>query len=134
MIHFPYMHLTRTRNNEKFLPLCLQVNAANYASGGKIYDDESLTARNHTHRKRIGTGQDIRNLTVLTINNYIFVYLERSTKFAQSNYIVKCSLSIIASIFPLLFFYFYDTQRKCSRNDINYISYSIFSTPGELHT
>jgi len=58
MIRFLYACLTRTRNNEKLLPLCLQVNAADYASGGKVYDDESLAARNHTHRKRVGTGRN----------------------------------------------------------------------------
>lgn len=36
--------------------LCLQVNAADYATGGKIHDDESFVTRNHTHRKRVGTG------------------------------------------------------------------------------
>lgn len=41
-----------------YLPIiiCLQVNTADYATGGKIHDDESLVARNHTHRKRVGTG------------------------------------------------------------------------------
>jgi len=61
MIRFPYMRLTRTcaikRNfyNGRY-QLCLQANTADYATGGKIYDDESLVARNHTYRKHVGTG------------------------------------------------------------------------------
>lgn len=61
MTRFPYARLTRTRNNEKLLPLCLQVNTADYAAGGKINNDESLAAGNHTHRKRIGTGRGKAN-------------------------------------------------------------------------
>jgi hypothetical protein len=67
MIRFPYMRLTRTYAIKRNFfsaryKLCLQANTADYATGGKIYDDESLVARNHTYRKCFGTGGQLIEL------------------------------------------------------------------------